>query len=98
EVQASCAKTSFGDAPLLLVGTVLAEKNLYAAFLSKRELEQSALVAISPKNGRHRSSRRLQEHLSVERVEGQFNEYRSGAGTGSALARHFPAGFVSCLL
>ena len=93
EVQASCTKTRFGDALPMLVGKTIAEKNLYAAFLSKRELEQSPFVAISPKNGRHRSSRRLQEHLSVERVEGQFNEYRSGAGTGSAPSRHFRAAF-----
>jgi hypothetical protein len=59
ELQASCTKTSSGDAPLMLVKKTLVEKNICAAFLSKRELEQSHHVAMSPKNGRHRSSRRF---------------------------------------
>jgi hypothetical protein len=63
EVQASCTKTRFGDALPMLVGKTIAEKNLYAAFLSKRELEQSPFVAISPKNGRHRSSRRFARNI-----------------------------------
>jgi hypothetical protein len=42
---------------------ILVEKNLYAAFLSKRELEQSAFVAFLPKNGLHHPSRRFARTL-----------------------------------
>jgi hypothetical protein len=54
----------------------------FATFLPASELEQSAFVAFSSKNGPHRASSRLQGNPTLERVEGQFNEYRSGAGTG----------------
>jgi hypothetical protein len=54
----------------------------FATFRPASELEQSVFVAFSSKNGPHRASSRLQGNPTLERVEGQFNEYRSGAGTG----------------
>jgi hypothetical protein len=63
EVQAPCTKMSFGDALSCSSRKTLVEKNLYAVFLSKRELEQFGFVAILPKNGLHRSSRRFARTL-----------------------------------
>jgi hypothetical protein len=70
----------------------------FATVLPASELEQSAFVALLPKNGLHRASRRLAGNPTLERVEGQFNEYRSGSGTepsaGSADApRNFGSAF-----
>jgi hypothetical protein len=59
----------------------IGDNEAFAIVLPASELEQSAFVALSPKNGLHRASRRLQGDPTVERVEGQFNEYRSGSST-----------------
>jgi hypothetical protein len=76
----------------------IGDNEAFATVLPASELEQSAFVALLPKNGLHRASRRLQGDPTVERVEGQFNGYRSGAGTepsaGSADApRNFGSAF-----
>jgi|SRR5215216_4430354 len=70
----------------------------FATVLPTSELEQSAFVALLPKNGLHHASRSFQGDPTVERVEGQFNGYRSGSGTepsaGSADApRNFRSAF-----
>ena len=56
-------KMSFDDALLMFVKKCSSRKTLYAAFLSKRELERFAFVAVLPKNGRIASSRRFARTL-----------------------------------
>jgi hypothetical protein len=50
----------------------IGDKAAFATVRPTSELEQSAFVAFSPKNGPHRASRRLPGDPTLERVEGQF--------------------------
>ena len=92
KLQALCAKAPFADAPLMLVKKTRTGKTFMPPFCRSVNLNNPLMsqsrrkmdgIALQGDLQEH-----LQEHLSVERVERLFNEYRSGAGKGGALPRN----------